>query len=195
MAEHRALYEKLHDQGLKSQAEMREMAREQAQFRVENGLEPRPISAEIQWRTAWEGEALLNLTAEAYSFTGGAHPNSGFLGLLWDKRSEAEIKLADLFADWDAARPLLEEDFCAALDAERQARRGAAIDGGGFDECPDLTEQPVEIIGDSFASLVGLRFLISPYVAGPYAEGSYEIDVALDGNLQDAIKPDYLPAS
>ena len=144
------------------------------------------------WANEGESARFLSLTALIESFTGGAHGNSGFSALLWDRRAGKEARLADLFTNPDSFGQLTRARYCAALDAERLKRREGEALEGEFSECP----KPAELIiapsdEDEDGRFDHLRFLAGPYVAGPYAEGAYEISVPIPGELLTAVKAEF----
>jgi len=145
-----------------------------------------------EWRVAADTPTLLNLSSEFSTYTGGAHPDHGFASKYWDKTAAREITFADLFTDWKAAEAALSPAYCKALDVARVEKRGQ-IEEGSFDDCPRLAEQPVALIDYPAAGVSGFRVLLGPYVAGPYAEGDYEIDVELTVAVRRLLKPVYFP--
>ena len=61
---------------------------------------PRPFHGHYLhkgWTSAGDSPRLLSLVATTESFTGGAHGNSGFSALLWDRQAGREIPFATLF--------------------------------------------------------------------------------------------------
>jgi hypothetical protein len=144
-----------------------------------------------EWAGAGDTPRFLSLTARIETFTGGAHGNSGFQALLWDRKSNRETILGDLFHDPGSVEKLTRADYCQAIDTERLKRREGEVLEGQFSECPSYSElvvAPADEDGDGkFDSLL---FLAGPYVAGPYAEGAYEISVPVSNQLLTAIKPD-----
>ena len=144
------------------------------------------------WETAGQSERLLSLQGATGTFTGGAHPNSSYSAILWDRAAGSEITLADLFADPDAPDRLLRKPFCVALDKQRLEKREGERLEGQFSECPafkELAISPTDERHDGrFEKFV---FLAGPYVAGPYAEGEYEVAVPLTPALIAALKPEY----
>ena len=61
-----------------------------------------------------------------------------------------------------------------------------------FDECPKLDEIAlVPTDKDGNGRFERLILTASPYVAGPYAEGSYEIELAITPDVLTALKADY----
>jgi hypothetical protein len=142
------------------------------------------------WSLAADTPALLVLAGEVYSYTGGAHGNSGYAVRIWDKGAKRSIGIEALFTDWPRARKLLEPVFCKAL-AEEQARRRQGMDAGSFGECPKLSEQPMLPFAGLGRQAGQFRVLMGPYVAGPYAEGSYLITAPWPEGVRPLVKPAY----
>lgn len=147
----------------------------------------------MEWTTAGETARLLSLQSENGTFTGGAHPNTSYGALLWDRHSGREIKVAALFArDRDFAA-LTDTKYCAKLDAERAKKReGEKLDLPEFNACPkysDLAIAPMDRNKDG--RFDAIDFVASPYVAGPYVEGEYEVVVSVTAALVAALKPEY----
>lgn len=146
--------------------------------------------------TSGETGRLLSLSRQYYAFTGGAHGNGATTGLLWDRALAKEIKFAALFSSPRGYAQELRGPYCKALDAERRKRRGGDGKLGNgiseFDTCPRLSD--LALIpsaarpGDPFASV----HLIAPaYLAGPYAEGDYDIVLPVRSRLIRLMKPQY----
>src|SRR3546814_9804204 len=138
---------------------------------------------------------LLSLAAQVATFTGGAHGNTVFDSILWYRTRGREIEPADLLRDPAAAFSTIGEIYCDALDQERVEKRQEPLPLEGEDwliGCPALAEQvivPVDADGNDRFEL--LRVLIPPYEAGPYVEGTYEVDVPVTDAVRGLIKPEY----
>jgi hypothetical protein len=147
------------------------------------------------WQRYGESRRLLSLAAEVSTFTGGAHGNSGFDQILWDRQARGAIEPLALFADAAAANAALTPLYCAALDRERAQKRQETLPLSGegwMVECPALTDQalvPLDQNGDG--RFERLRVMIAPYEAGPYAEGSYEFDIEVTDAIRRMLKADY----
>lgn len=162
-----------------------------------DGWEFRTHSAERKWETVADITDWLSLSALIYSYTGGAHPNYGYDSLVWDRRAETARAPLDLFRSPTAFKTALWGEFCTALDAERAERRGAPVDQAsddGFSTCPEPREVTVLLGSGNRETFDRIGILIGPYVAGPYAEGSYEFTFPVDSAVIDAVKPDYVAA-
>jgi hypothetical protein len=146
--------------------------------------------------TSGQSPRLLSLSREDWEFTGGAHGNGGTTGLLWDRRLNKEISFAALFSSASAYGSVLRPPYCRALDQERIKRRGG--DGklnngiGEFDSCPKLSDLAI-IPADSHHNrrFDEIHLIASPYLAGPYAEGEYDITLPVRQALIELMKPEY----
>lgn len=75
-----------------------------------------PYLIDARWRPTFENAALLSLSCETYADTGGAHPNSGFETIVWDKRHARAVPIEALFAP-GRAKPAFAAIAKAAEDA------------------------------------------------------------------------------
>ena len=117
------------------------------------------------------------------AYTGGAHAIPAN-GLLWDRQRPRKSK-PPIFAEPANMDRLLTQRWCDALNKAREEKRGEPVGGGGmFDECPKLSEIAiVPTDKDKNGRFERLVLTASPYVAGPYVEGSYEIDLAVTPDM------------
>lgn len=168
-------------------------AKDDKTFRDKEGFDFHGHSSTTDYATAGQSPHLLSLSVDVAAYTGGAHGNYGTNGLLWDRRAAKQINVADLFAEPANMDRLLTQRWCDALNKAREEKRGEPVGGGGmFDDCPklgDITVVPAD--KDKNGRFERLILTASPYVAGSYAEGSYEIDFAVTPNLIAALKGDY----
>ena len=146
----------------------------------------------MRWTMAGQTARLLSLQSQLGTFSGGAHPNTVYGALLWDRRPNRQVSVGALFLQADAFSALTRIRYCAALNAERRKRRQGEDLGGSFDQCPkfsDLAIAPADTNKDGRFDT--MEFVASPYVAGPYVEGEYEISVPVTSHLINAIRPEY----
>lgn len=156
-----------------------------------------PDSSGYESSTVWtvrsELPGLLALTGTRYSFTGGAHGLGFTEALLWDTRAGKRISFAGLFINPAAAKALLTPLYCRALDKERIVRRGVPTPRDDlFGDCPDLLKD-AQIWPDKPAYGKYSRITISlpPYAAGPYVEGSYDLEIVIPKRLKPLVRVDY----
>jgi hypothetical protein len=147
------------------------------------------------WTTMGSTPRLLSLAADLGTFTGGAHGNSIYEALLWDRQGRREIEVEALFADPAAAWRLMQPVYCAELDRQRAEKREETLplEGEGWMvECRPVAEQVVAPVDeDKDGRFERLRVLLEPYNSGPYAEGSYEVDVPVTAALRALVKAEY----
>lgn len=180
----------------KAKAELTAGAQEDKSFREKEKFEFHGHMSSTEYETAGQSDRLLSLRTEAGSYTGGAHGNSGTAALLWDRQAGKEIRDGDLFVETANRDRLLTQRWCDALNVAREEKRGEpAGEDGMFDDCPKLDEIAViPADKDGNGKFERLILVASPYVAGPYAEGSYEIDLGVSPDLIAAVKGDYRPS-
>ncbi len=147
----------------------------------------------MAWTNAGETSRLLSLQNELSTFTGGAHPNTSYDALIWDRKLERQTSMDALFAGAPRLSALTRKTYCRALDEERAKRReGQKLDLPEFNACPkysDLAIAPVD--GNKNGRFDAIDFVASPYLAGPYVEGEYVIKVAVTSKLIAALKPEF----
>lgn len=147
----------------------------------------------MEWTTAGQTVRLLSLQNQLSRFTGGAHPNTSYGALLWDRRLGREIQMETLFLRSGAFGALTRSRYCAALDAERNKRReGEKLDLPDFNTCPKYSELAITPVDKNRNNRFdSIAFVASPYTAGSYAEGEYEVSLPVTSQLIAAIKPEY----
>lgn len=187
------LVERLRTDMEKVKAELIAGAQEDKEMREKQGAEFHGHMSSTDYKTGGQSDRLLSLSVESGGYTGGAHGNYGVGALLWDRTQAKEIKVADLFSAPSDMDRLLTKRWCEALNKEREKKRGEPVGSGGmFDECPKLDEIAI-IPGDKDKNgrFETLAMVASPYVAGPWVEGAYEIELAVTPELLAALKGDY----
>lgn len=143
------------------------------------------------WTLEGQTSRLTSLVSNTDTFTGGAHPNHNSSALLWDRTTQQQAELAQLFASPDGLKGATRAQFCKLLDAERAKRRQGEMIEGEFSQCPpfsELTIAPTDKDGNGpFDSIL---LIADPYVAGPYSEGDYEIHIPVSAALVAALRPE-----
>lgn len=166
---------------------------DQASAKAE-GFDFHTHSLGIEWRVVTQTPRFLSLSNAFYTFTGGAHGNYGFTGLVWDRRAGKRLAATDLFVSKAALKAAVLKPFCAGLDDERR-KKGleAPEDGATFPRCVDPVSEATIVLGSTNrAKFNRIGFLMDPYVAGSYAEGSYEVTLPVTPAILAAVKPEYL---
>ena len=154
-----------------------------------------PYQATRKWQVVTDTPRFLSLSLESWAFTGGAHGNTSYDSVVWDKATRQRRTALSFFTGKPAFVAAVRAPFCARLDAERRRKRAGYGDAGGggpseFDSCIAPTDGAV-ILGSSDRRLFDrIGFLIPPYAAGPYAEGSYEVTVPVTPAVIRAVRPE-----
>ncbi|MET0137356.1 MAG: DUF4163 domain-containing protein [Sphingobium sp.] len=160
-------------------------------------------SYEEDYATVADTPHMLALLSEGYVYTGGAHGMPINTAILWDKAAQKRVgtgAMIDLPRFTAASRTR----FCAELDKQRAEKRGEPVrhddpnEISEFNQCVDMAKQlilPVSAKGASGGVALDIvRVVIGPYEAGPYAEGSYVIDLPMTAALLATVKPAYKAA-
>ena len=169
------------------QAEMARAHRQALSYVVENQRRARrnridfnPHMYSKSWEVAGDSGRLIAITADTGAFTGGAHDSRSFSALLWDRQAGAPVAAAALFG---GAMRGMSARYCAVLNRQRVEKREGEEPGEPddmFNICPPLAEQvmaPADL--DHDGRFDTLRVLLAPYVAGPWTEGDYIVEVPL----------------
>lgn len=189
-----ALKELLDDDLDKAKAELVADAREGKKDATENGYPFNPYSHSVEWKVVTDMPAWLSLSTLVGFYSGGAHPNYVYDTILWDRIAGTRRAPVDLFASRAALASSIREPFCKELDKQRARKREGQDLGGGiteFEKCIDPTEQTVILGSSNGKAFDRIGVLVSPYAAGPYAEGSYEVTVPVTAKVLAAVKPEF----
>jgi hypothetical protein len=126
---------------------------------------------------------LFSLARSDYEFTGGAHGNTSYAGVMWDKAMKRMVEPAGLLRP-GVALSALDAALCAAINVEKKKRDPQAetvslkAKTDGMWSCPHAADTPIVLApGSEPGKAGGLVFLVGPYQVGPYAEGSYAVPV------------------
>lgn len=161
----------------------------------DNGFPFNKYSTGIAWSVVADTPRFLSLSASITSYSGGAHGNAGFDALVWDREADTAVEPMDFFTSAQALEEAIGTELCELLDRERAVRRGGEDLGGDtFSECVPVTDTTVLLGSTNGRAFNRLGVLMGPYVAGPYAEGSYEFTVPVDGEVLEAVKEEYRSA-
>ncbi len=179
----------------KSRAQLIAQARQDRAEANRNRYPYHAHSSGTDWKVVTDLPGWLSLSAQITAYTGGAHGMSGFDTLLWDKRAAMRREPLDLFTSRTAFRAAVKVPFCASLDRERARKRGPGYAPAAdelFGKCIDPVDEATVILGSTDGQRFDrVGFLIAPYAAGPYVEGSYDLTLPVSAELLRAVKPEY----
>ena len=145
------------------------------------------------WTVQTTLPGLLILTGQRWAYTGGAHGYGYTDSLIWDVKAARVTSFSGLFTNPKAAEALLTPLYCRALDKERMVKRGEPTPRDEiFGDCPKLFES-AEIWPDKpvYRKFSRIGMSLGAYTAGPYAEGSYDLEIIIPKGLKALVKPQY----
>ena len=151
-------------------------------------------SFEKSWEVVADLPRFLSLSATFYVYSGGAHGNGAFDALVWDREAQAFFDPKALFCSEAALQDALGETWCKALKAERMKRLGEDYYEDGIFTCPAIADLTVLAGSSDKRRFDRIGLLAAPYVAGAYAEGSYEVTLPVTPKVLAAVKPEYKAA-
>lgn len=160
----------------------------------ERGFDAPPQSYSKEWKVVTDLPRFLSLSADIYTYSGGAHGMSLSDGLVWDRQAREAIAPKDMFVSAGSLDRAARTRFCEELDRQRARKRGSAVIRGSdsFSDCIAPVANSTVILGSASGQAFDrVGFLVPPYNAGPYAEGEYEVTLPVDAALIDAVKPEY----
>lgn len=180
-----------------AQRDLKKQAAEAKADAEANGYPYFPHYLVVGWEVGADLPGWLSMSAAIETYSGGAHGNQAFDGMLWDKKALRMRKPTNLFRSKEALRQAIQPDFCRLLDAERAERRGEPVPPDSddiFDECIDPLESTVVLASEGGKAFDAIDVLVAPYAAGPYVEGSYVISVPVTDEVIAALKPEFRSA-
>lgn len=189
-----ALSEWLESQAAERKASLRAGAQEGKADAEANGYPFNPHSYSMDWKVVADLPRWLSLSGEFATYSGGAHGMYGMDTLVWQKDPGRRLEPIALFRSPAALTEALAPKLCDALNAERAERRGEPVPSGSedmFDQCVGVDEATVLVGSSNGRTFDRLTVWIGPYVAGPYAEGAFELDFPVDAAVLAAVKPEH----
>lgn len=157
----------------------------------------RPYSMEIRFTQSAQAVDVIGIEQFTMVDTAGAHPNYILTGLVYERASDAPVALEAVVTDMSGygaslKKYLIEAKSERAYDDAARANVPAEVEEilGSDSEAASKFGQNFTLAPSTEAGKFGgVTVLFSPYDAGPYAEGSYEITIPaaeLSGKLTPA---------
>ena len=153
-----------------------------------------PYAYTTKWEVVADLPGWLSLSAEHWEFTGGAHGNSSFDTLLWDKQAKEVRMPVSLFSSAKELEAAVQPELCDLLDKQRAEKRGEKVvrdQGNWMNACIGLQSATVILGSSNRRTFDRIGFLIPPYEAGPYVEGSYEVTLTVSRAILATVKPEF----
>jgi Deacetylase PdaC len=154
------------------------------------------IEVQTHWKIAANLPDFLSLTADGYSYSGGAHGISGRTSFVWDKKAGKLIDPSDMFVGAPTFDAVLQTRYCDALDIKRSEKRdGEKVDRSKTDDWMQACPAPSNfrlILGSSNRKTFNrMAIYAGPYDVGPYSEGDYEIDLPVTADVIAMVRPQF----
>ncbi|HZF45791.1 MAG TPA: DUF4163 domain-containing protein, partial [Sphingomonadaceae bacterium] len=146
------------------------------------------------WQVVTDLPDWLSLSAVHWEFTGGAHGNTNFDSLLWDRKVNTARDPLSLFTSVKALEGAAQTAFCDVLDKQRSEKRGEKVVRNADEwetACIGFDSVTVILGSSNGKSFDRIGFLVPPYAAGPYAEGDYEVTLPVTPAVMKVVKPQY----
>lgn len=152
------------------------------------------LSFSKEWKVVANLPRYLSLSADIWFYTGGAHGNSAFEALVWDREAGAALDPKAMFRSEAALLDALGAGWCAALKAERIKRLEGDYAEDSIFPCPPIADLTLLLGSSNKATFNRIGLIAAPYVAGSYAEGPYEVTLPVTPAVLAAVKPEYKTA-
>lgn len=162
--------------------------------KAESGYRLNPYEYQVAWSEEAEIPAFISLSRHSYSYLGGAHGMSVTTSLLWDKAGNEPVEVMTLFNGKANLDQAVQKAFCKQLNIQRAEKRGHPIPAksdDGFEQCITPSDQTIILGSAKSGSFDTLSINVAPYEAGPYVEGSYQVDLPVTKAVIRAVKPEY----
>lgn len=159
---------------------------------LKSGYPYHRYSFDKTWKVVTDTPRFLSLSADSYSFTGGAHGSPASQGLVWDKVAGRRLEPKAAFVSLAMLQAATRTDYCRMLKAEQ--RRLNQGDVSSMNVCPPVKDLTVLLGSTNGRAIDRIGLIADPYVAGSYAEGSYEVTLPVTRAVLTAVRPDYRDA-
>jgi hypothetical protein len=154
------------------------------------------IESQTHWKVAAKLPNFISVTADGFSYSGGAHGMYGRSSFVWDKKAGKLIDPGDMFTNDAAFDALLQTRFCDALDIKRSEKRdGEKVDRSKTDDwtqaCPAPSGFTLILGSTNKKTFNRMAIYAGPYAAGPYSEGEYEINLPVTADVIAILRPQF----
>lgn len=157
-----------------------------------SGFPYRRYSYVKSWKLVTQTPRFVSLSGDSYDYQGGAHGQPASYGLVWDKVAGRRLEPKALFTSDAALQSATRTDYCARLKAEQRRRNQGTV--SSMNICPPIKDLTLLLGSTSGRAIDRIGLIADPYVAGSYAEGSYEVTLPVTPAILTAVKPAYRAA-
>ncbi len=153
----------------------------------------RPYLLDETWDVTYSSDRHLSVLGTRWMFTGGAHGNTGYMAIIWQRDGDGgkEVPVQSLFVDGESVAapvwPVLMNHLYAQWEAEWVERVGSPM-GEDDQTWRDDARKTLTYRPDGYLTVTllpstvdeksaGLAFHYPPYALGPYAMGTFSFEV------------------
>ena len=145
------------------------------------------------WEVVADLPRFLSLSADFNEYLGGAHGIPYYEALVWDRKVKTAFDPKTMFRSEAALQDALWTPWCKALKAERLKKPNWVYENSALN-CPPVSDLTLLIGSANKTSFDRIGLIAAPYVAGSYAEGTYEATLPVTAKVLAAVKPEYKAA-
>ena len=145
------------------------------------------------WEVVADLPRFLSLSADFNKYLGGAHGIPYYEALVWDRKVKTAFDPKTMFRSEAALQDALWTPWCKALKAERLKKPNWVYENSALN-CPPVSDLTLQIGSANKTSFDRIGLIAAPYVAGSYAEGTYEATLPVTAKVLAAVKPEYKAA-
>jgi len=192
-----ALAELLNRRAERAKTDLVESAEEGKEAAEDSGFPYNAYSYSQDWKVVANTPRFLSLSSVTTGYRGGAHGIYASGSLVWDREADKALKPVALFVSPGALEGALAPKYCDELDRQRGQKRGEDIGDGTdnlFDSCPSFSDLTVLLGSSNGRAFNRIGLIADPYVAGPWAEGTYEVTLPVTPDVLGAVRPEYAGA-
>ena len=157
-----------------------------------SGFPYRRYSYVKSWKLVTQTPRFVSLSGDSYDYTGGAHGQPASYGLVWDKAAGRRLEPKALFTSNAALQSASRTGYCARLKAEQRRRNQGTV--SSMNICPPIKDLTLLLGSTNGRAIDRIGLIADPYVAGSYAEGSYEVTLPVTPAILKTVKPAYRAA-
>jgi hypothetical protein len=133
------------------------------------------FASDRTWQVVTDTPRFLSLSLETYDYSGGAHGNTHFGSLIWDRQRQLRMGAIQFFTGAAALEAAIKQPFCRELNRQREAKRGGPVQPDKiipeFSGCISPEHATLILGSTDLQRFSRIGILIAPYEAGPYSDG------------------------
>jgi hypothetical protein len=170
------LHKQIYDRDVPELKAFAAQAKEDRDGMKGESFQPGPYARNLSYAPTAATARLVSVKQTWFEDSGGAHPNHGWSGLIWDTAARRPVDPGALFAAGDF--PEIQKALCDGIAAAKKEREGSEDWDRQTWPCPDWRKSKFVLVPSTEPGrLGGFVFLFDPYEVGSYAEGESEVQL------------------